>query len=582
MEPLCTGMDAVQTDAARAIPRIAAPLRRPARLASLLVMLAVAAACTATPLAPDDPRPAGDDPEPPAAPGDNEPVAPADAPAATDSADAEGGPPEPAATAPGVAHDERYTLVVDDVPVDELLFALARDADIEVDIAGDIAGTVTLNAVEQPLPRLLERIAAQAPIRYRLTPGHLEIAADEPYLETYTVPYVSVERASDAKIDTATQIDQGAFDDAAGAGNVSRTDLRSETRNRFWHTLERNIAHLLDVEVGTADDEPGSRDVIINREAGYVTVRATQSEHDAVRGFLDRVVASARRQVLIEATVVEVQLDERYQRGIDWARLADGAKGFDFVQNLTGAELGGAFEVPDPESPGEPALTVGYTDPDSSAGDLRGTLRALETFGDVRVMSSPRLTALNNQQSILRVVDNTVFFTVDVETTTRQEATDRVFETRVNTVPVGLVMAVTPYIGGDDEVLLNVRPSVSSILDFATDPNPELAAANVTNEVPEIQVRELESLLRVGSGATAVLGGLMQETVSEIERGVPGLRQLPLLGGLFAYRDTETVKSELVIFLRPTVVHDADLDGDYRNYRDHLPEAGAAVQGGAE
>lgn len=484
--------------------------------------------------------------------------------------------PRPAEPGDGGA---RYSVVVNDVPVDELLFSLARDADIEIDIRGDIEGTATLNAVDQTLPRLLERIAAQAPIRYRIERGYIEIAADEPYLETYAVPYVNVERTTEAAIDTSTQIEQGALGEGGSRGNVSRTDMRSASRNRFWHSLERNLAQLLDVDTAGADEAIGSRDVIINREAGYVTVRATQGQHDVVRRFLDRVLTAARRQVLIEATVVEVQLDERYQRGIDWARLADGAKGFDFVQNLTGTDLGGALQVPDPDAPGEPALTVGYADPGSSAGDLRATLSALETFGDVRVVSSPRITALNNQQSLLKVVDNAVFFTVDVETTTREQVTDRVFETQVNSVPVGLVMAVTPYIGGDGEVLLNVRPTVSSILDFAVDPNPELAAANITNEIPEIQVREIESLLRVASGQTAVLGGLMQETVSEVERAVPGLSRLPLLGGLFAYRDNRTVKSELVIFLRPTVVTAADLDGDYSDYRDRLP---TSVDGGSE
>lgn len=481
--------------------------------------------------------------------------------------------PEPGPTDTG----ERYTVVVNNVPVDELLFSLARDADLEIDIIGDIEGSVTLNAIDQRLPRLLQRIAAQAPIRYRMQDDYLEIAADRPYLETYPVPYVNVERSTDTELDTSTQIDQSALGDGGGGqGNRSRTEMRSSSSNRFWQTLERNLSNLLDVEVSTDPDGVGSRHVIVNRESGYITVRATQKQHREVQRYLDRVITSARRQVLIEATVVEVELSDRFQRGVDWSLISEGDDGFNFVQSVTGTNLSGAFGLPSPDSPGDPGMAIGYRDADSGAGDLRATLQALETFGDVRVVSSPRITALNNQQSILKVVDNTVFFTVEVESDTTADIISRTFETQVNSVPVGLVMSVTPYIGADDEVLLNVRPTVSSILGFVNDPNPDLADANVVNEIPEIQVRELESLLRVESGQTAVLGGLMQDSIDETRRGIPLLQDLPLFGGLFSYRDDQTEKTELVIFLRPTVVREASLEGDYRSYqqflRDNDPE----------
>lgn len=476
--------------------------------------------------------------------------------------------PEPRPSDPG----ERYTVVVNDVPVDELLFSLARDADLEIDIVGDIEGRVTLNAIDQRLPRLLQRIAAQAPIRYRMQGDYLEIAADQPYLETYPVPYVNVERSTDSELDTSTQIEQSALGEGGGAqGNRSRTEMRSSSNNQFWRSLERNLSNLLDVEVSTDSEGVGSRHVIVNRESGYITVRGTQKQHREVQRFLDQVIASARRQVLIEATVVEVELSDRYQRGVDWSLISEGDDGFDFVQSVTGTNLAGAFGLPSPDSAGDAGMAIGYRDPDSGAGDLRATLQALETFGDVRVVSSPRITALNNQQSILKVVDNTVFFTVDVETdTSAQDIVTRTFDTQVNSVPVGLVMSVTPYIGADDDVLLNVRPTVSSILGFAEDPNPDLAEANVVNEIPEIQVRELESLLRVQSGQTAVLGGLMQDSLDETRRGIPLLQDLPLFGGMFSYNDDRTEKTELVIFLRPTVVREASLEGDYRDYQQYL------------
>lgn len=481
------------------------------------------------------------------------------------------GAPVPAPSEPEEA--ERYTVVVNQVPVRELLFALARDADIEIDIAGEIEGEVTLNAIDETLTRLLERISYQAAIRYELDDDYLRIAADDPYLESYPVDYVNMTRDARSSVETATQITSTGFgEDGAGGGgsgsgggssgtNNSSTSLENESDNRFWETLERNLAGMLGVEVEDSGDRTDeSRYLMINREAGYVTVRATQRQHEQVQKYLDRIMESATRQVLIEATVVEVELSDQYQAGVDWSYISDSVGGLDLLeQNLTAGSLGSA-----------PNALATFADTDFGGGELQATVRALETFGDVSVKSSPKIMALNNQLAILKVVDNRVYFTVDVEQTLDEGVTNTVFDSQINTVPVGLVMSVTPYISANDEVLLNTRPTVSRILGFVDDPNPELADAGVTNEVPEIQVREMESLLRVSSGQVAVMGGLMQDTVDQSERGVPALGNLPLVGGLFSYRDDQVEKTELIIFLRPTVVDQANLDGEMERFRQYL------------
>ncbi len=467
---------------------------------------------------------------------------------------------------------ERYTVVVNQVPVRELLFALARDADIEIDIAGEIEGSVTLNAIDETLPRLLERISYQAAIRYELDDDYLRIAADEPYLESYPVDYVNLSRDASSSVETATQITSTGFGEDGGGGsggtgsgssgtNNSSTSLENESDNRFWDTLERNLGGMLGVDVEDSGDRPDERRyLMVNREAGYITVRATQRQHEQVQRYLDRIMDSARRQVLIEATVVEVELSDQYQAGVDWSYISSSVGGLDLLeQNLTAGSLGSA-----------PNALATFVDTDLGGGELQATVRALETFGDVSVMSSPKIMALNNQLAILKVVDNRVYFTIDVEQTLDEGVTNTVFDSQINTVPVGLVMTVTPYIGADDEVLLNTRPTVSRILGFVDDPNPSLADAGVTNEVPEIQVREMESLLRVNSGQVAVIGGLMQDSIDQSERSVPGFGNLPLVGNLFSYRDDRVEKTELIIFLRPTVVDQANLDGDMKRFRQYL------------
>jgi general secretion pathway protein D len=166
---------------------------------------------------------------------------------------------------------------------------------------------------------------------------------------------------------------------------------------------------------------------------------------------------------------------------------------------------------------------------------------------------------LNNQTAVLKVVDEQVYFTIEQEIT---DATDNslartTYTSTIHTVPVGLVMSVTPQINNSDTVSIDVRPTISRITGFATDPVPRLLGSQFDNLVPQIQVREMESLLQVANGQTIVMGGLMQNKMDKNKRGLPLLANLPLVGNLFGYRDDALTKTELVIFLRPTVIKSA-------------------------
>jgi general secretion pathway protein D len=187
----------------------------------------------------------------------------------------------------------------------------------------------------------------------------------------------------------------------------------------------------------------------------------------------------------------------------------------------------------------------------------------------VRVLSSPKLSVLNNQTALLRVVDNIVYFNVQSSTTSvvNSGSTFSVTTTAV-TVPVGFVMNVTPQISDDDTVLLNVKPSTTRLIRFVNDPNPILT---IPNQVPQLRMREMESLIKVNSGQMAVLGGLIEDSVNDIEDTVPIINSIPFLGSLFSSRNRNNTKTELVVFLRPVVVKDASIDGDYRSFRALLP-----------
>jgi general secretion pathway protein D len=166
-----------------------------------------------------------------------------------------------------------------------------------------------------------------------------------------------------------------------------------------------------------------------------------------------------------------------------------------------------------------------------------------------------------------------VYFTVQAQTTATQTSSLTTFTTTLNSVPVGFIMTLVPQISNADTVLLNLRPTISRKIGDVADPNPSLATAGVTSLIPVIQTREMESVLRVQSGQVAVLGGLMQDSVSNTEDTIPGVRDIPGLGQLLAQRKDLNQKTELVIFLRPVVIRDSSVEGDYAGFRGLLPGA---------
>ncbi len=467
---------------------------------------------------------------------------------------------------------ETYTVVVHDVPIRELLFSMARDAKLNLDIENNIEGSVTMNAIDQTLPKILDRISQQTNIRYQLVDDTLRVEADSPYLKTYSIGYLNMARLSTGSVEVSSEISStGTSDvkgDASGGsggknGNDSSSVVQNSSNNQFWRSLTLNISSIIGeaVKAGNDEDIDTSDKIIVNRESGMIAVKATSKQHEQIKGFIDQVLDSVQRQVLIEATIAEVRLSDRYQAGIDWS-LVTSDPNATATQDLLGGNLGQtpffSFNL---------AETV-------NGNPLNVTLKALETFGDVKVLSSPKVMAINNQSALLKVVDNEVYFTTDVEAvpgSVNQNSTVAI-DTNVNTVPVGLVMAVTPFIDQNEVVTLNVRPTISRIISFVTDPNPALADAGVKSEIPVIQVREIESVLKIENGDTAVIGGLMQDQIDKSMTGIPVLSSIPILGGLFRYQDDKYVKSELVIFIRPVVTKDASLTGDFKEYRKYLLE----------
>ncbi len=538
-------------------------------------------------------------------------------------------PPKPAGKV------DTYSVVVTNVPAQEILFALARDAKINLDIQSGIQGTVTINAINQTLPQILSRIADQVDMRYEIDNGTLTVMPDTPYLHSYKIDYVNMTRESDSAISNTTQVggsSSGSAGSSGGAGgNNSSLSIKDVSKNHFWETLTQNIKDILHEtdkilpegssetsvqqvraasSTGTGVQPAGTKkaapkggienspnpvnveeggmtvtkrstfreaaSVIANPENGIITVRATGKQHEKIQQFIDRVMANAERQVLIEATIVEVQLSDNYQQGIDWSQLRLGSTGLQVAQagtaGLPAASTGSMF-------------TLGYLNPTSRLGSLAASITLLQSFGNVKVLSSPTLSVMNNQTAMLRVVDNLVYFSMTVtpgtvNTLTGTMSTPPTYTSTLETAPVGFTMSLTPEINDNDTVLLNIRPSITRLLGYVNDPNPSLAnpclgigtCAGVVNRIPQTSTREMESVLKIGNNQIAVLGGLMEDNMNKLTDEVPMLARVPLLGNLFQNRNDTTTKTELVIFLKPHVIKNASVNDDFSAFRNNLPD----------
>ncbi|HRK79326.1 MAG TPA: pilus (MSHA type) biogenesis protein MshL [Thiobacillus sp.] len=536
-------------------------------------------------------------------------------------------PPAPVKALPALATPRpsapvpTYTVVVNDVPVKDLLFSIARDTQYNIDLHPGISGNVSLNAVQEPLPAILDRIARQANLRYEMNGRTVSIMSDTPYVKTYSVNYVNVARNTTSSVGVAAQIaSTGGGNIGTGAtgtsstatGNSSTTTVASQSNNDLWTILADNIRTLLagtravtqsneeraarlDAEkaeraervsqaeaaskagAGAASlftaafaNRPagdGKNDVAVNPVAGTVSVLGTAKQQELVQQYLDRVMQSAQRQVLIEATIVEVTLKDQYRAGIDWSRALQGSVGWkiDTIGAVGGSSsnaLAGSLA---------PFIQATY----NGGNGFKAAIDLLESYGNTKVLSSPKLMALNNQTALLKVVNNLVYFTVKADTvSTANVGATTTFTTTPQTVPVGVVMSVLPQINENGLVSLTVRPTITRKVGDVDDPNPDLKNAQISNKIPVIQVREMESLLQVRSGQTVILGGLIQDDTNNARDGLPGLSRPEGIGAVFGQHERMNSQTELVIFLRPIVVSNPTLESDeLRQFQRLLPTA---------
>ncbi len=323
----------------------------------------------------------------------------------------------------------------------------------------------------------------------------------------------------------------------------------------------------------------------LNPQAGIITVFATRRQHMAIERYLRDVRAAVNQQVLIEAKIVEVTLNDQYRAGIDWNAVFGPQGDLRFPATNDNLTIGTNFtrEVV-PATLADPTFTAAWM----NDGDLSLALQLVRQFGTVRTLSSPRLTALNNQVALLKVAQNQVFFDLQVEF---QEATqagqrDRLtVDSQIKTVPIGMILSVQPAIDPiSRRISLSMRPSITRVTGYVNDPGVAVTVALaqqanssapiVSSPIPIVEVREMDSLVTMESGQTVVMGGLMQEDVQNTREGLPGFMDIPVLGKAVSQDIKQNKVTELVVFIRATLANAPETisDEDIRLYKTFTPD----------
>ncbi|MFT6105976.1 MAG: general secretion pathway protein D [Rickettsiales bacterium] len=405
--------------------------------------------------------------------------------------------------------------VTQDVPLKDVLIELAKSANIDIDLDPSISGGVIVNAKNRPLTEILDRICEMGDLRYTLFDNRLHVTRDIPFSKNYSLDF------------------------------LSDGDL--------WNVVPANVQVFL---ASGASSSSSGGSVSINKLANIMTIFASEKNHIKIVEYLASVRKNSSAQVLIEAKVVEVSLKDNYSTGINWDWSGGGASSL-------GQSAGGVSE-------GSPvSLVLGSSD--LLGGSINATISALEEFGVVRAISSPRINALNNQTATLNFTKNLVYFTFDVSenntTSNGVSVSNVIVDSTVNEILTGVELTITPVIDLlHNEITLNVEPKITTSSETADQEirNPSNVSEVVaTSRIPIVNTRELKTIAKLHNGNVLVIGGVMSEDTNNSETGIPFLQRIPILGNLFKSVSKTTSVTETVIFIKVTIIRPDDGVSEY-------------------
>ena len=488
----------------------------------------------------------------------------------------------PASTVPAAkaaVEAARFNLNSEDTPAQAFFMALVDQTEHNIVVHPEVSGSISLMLQNVTVEEVLDVVSEVYGYNYRRGPAGYIVFPATLQSRIFQINYLNLQRSgvsrtrvSSGQVSESRQNSQrnsrggsnglaaaNPLGDAQDSQQISGSGIETNYAADFWTELQTTLEQI----VGDAE----GHQVVVNSQTGVIVVRAMPEKLRSISDYLDAIQDIAQRQVVLEAKIVEVQLSDGFRSGINWVAVSQNSDGdtSTFGQlapppGFTGdpSDLGGA---PVTVQPGNPitgfttstlggAFTMAF-----DIGDFNAFLELLEQQGDTRVLSSPRVSTLNNQKAVIKAGTDE-FFVTDVSSNT-VTGTSSTTSRDVELTPFfsGIALDVTPQISADGEVTLHIHPTVSEV----SDQQKILTVSGETDTLPLAfsEIRESDSIVKARSGQIIVIGGLMRNSTIDESFGTPGLSRIPGIGNLFKSRRAVERKTELVILLKPIVI-----DGD--------------------
>ena len=480
--------------------------------------------------------------------------------------------------------DKLFSIYARDSNIQDVLLAFSKESELNMVIDPELSGKVTIDLKRVTLKEALDAILSPLGWTYTIDSKFIKISRPQMETRLFTLNYIATRRSGKREVYVSTSTGGGlqtstlpGQQTALSPGNARTgyTDLISIDEMDLWKEIHKGLEAFIfgtveekeapaekEKPTWTRMDEKGKK-LIINKSTGVILVTDYPVNLNKVASYLETVEGSSQRQVTIQAKIMEVILSDDHKEGINWKVIEGLPRSINFAWGLTNKA----------GTTGFPGSTTGYVSSPSTTGGtsastinapgifkikpyggvlalgaagseiaLSDIMQAIAEQGDVKILSSPTISTLNNQKAIIRVGNQDVFFITGAVAT--QNTVTQIIQPM--TIDIGIILDVTPQIAEDGTIIMNIHPSI-------TDKTGEKTTPDGRSTFPLLSVRETDTTVRVRDGQTIIIAGLMQEKSAENYTGVPVLGSIPLLGGLFRYKTRTKSNSELVIMITPTL-----------------------------